>query len=380
MPGDLTRRICIAANTTWYLHNFRSRLITSLIDDGYSVMAISPSDGYVDRLAATGARHVHLELDNAGVNPARELLTLWRITALLNRHRPAAILTYTPKINIYFSLAARLLRIPVVANVSGLGHSFGSGGWLELLVRRLYRVALGYPARVFFQNEEDRSEFVRSGMVRQSRSERLPGSGVDVDRFRPREKALGTREFVFLLPARMLWEKGIREFVDAARRIRASERSTRFFLVGFLDVENPSAIPRDVVATWQKEGVVEYLGVSDDMPELYSTCDCVVLPSYYREGVPRSLLEAASMGKPVITADTPGCRDAVEDGVTGFICRPRDVDHLEECMRRMLGMSGEERHRMGRAGRERMLRHFDERAVVEKYTQLINSLLRPAAG
>jgi glycosyltransferase involved in cell wall biosynthesis len=369
------RNICIAANTTWYLYNFRGRLISQLVERGFRVSALSPRDEYVRRIESLGAHHTTLDIENAGTNPFREAAAIVQIAKTLRRLRPAVLLTYTPKVTIYASLVARVLRIPVIANVSGLGYAFSAGGWLKWVARSLYRIALRHPAVVIFQNEEDRAEFVGAGFVPVERTARLPGSGVDIDRFQPALKTHHEEQFVFLLSARMLWEKGIGQFVEAAHKIKREFPFTQFWLLGFSDVRNPSAIPRGVIDGWESTGIVRYLGATDDVVQIYAQSDCVVLPSYYREGVPRSLLEAASMAIPVIAADSIGCRDAVEHGTTGFLCRPKDVQDLVISMRRMLSLSREERRTMGQAGRRKMLREFDERVVIKRYLDEINRCL-----
>jgi glycosyltransferase involved in cell wall biosynthesis len=314
-------------------------------------------------------------MNNARTNPFLELVTIVRIAGLLWRVRPTVMLTYTPKVNIYTSLAARLLGIPVIANVSGLGRAFMVGGWLEAVVRRLYWLAFHTPQVVFFQNVEDRAEFIRAGLVDEAKTQGLPGSGVDVDRFQPRRREPSANGFAFLLVARLLWDKGVGEFVEAARLIQAELPAVQFRLLGFLDVENPSAVSREQIEKWRKEGVVEYLGAADDVRGVYAEADCMVLPSYYREGVPRTLLEAASMGLPIITTNAAGCRDAVEDGITGFLSRPKDAMDLADKMRRMLSLPPDERRRMGRAGRKKMIREFDERIVIARYLQAIKDIV-----
>jgi glycosyltransferase involved in cell wall biosynthesis len=367
-PSTPAPVVCLSANTTWYIVNFRMRLIECLQAEGWRVVVYAPADRHVATLAARGIEHVPMHLVNGGTNLLRETGAIARIYRTLSILRPDVILTFTPKINIYVSLAARALSIPVLANISGLGRAFVAGGWLEIVSKLLYRQALRWPSMVFFQNEEDRTAFVGAGLVAAERTQRLPGSGVDVDRFTPRERDPHAA-FHFLLVARLLWDKGVGEFVEAARIVRARHPAVEFALAGFLDVDNPSAVPRESVEAWDREGVVRYLGSFDDMVPVYGATDCVVLPSYYREGVPRSLLEAASMGKPVITTDSVGCRDTVADGVTGRLVRPRDVDDLAGAMLSMVEQSQDSRREMGEASRERALRLFDERIVLSAYRQ-----------
>lgn len=366
--------IWIISNTTWYVFNFRKRLIEDLARQGYSVTVLSPTDGYVTPVQSLGCRHLHLEMDNRGTNPIKDLLLIVRLIALFKRARPQLLLTFTPKVNIYCGIAARLCRVPVVTNVSGLGTGFIRGGWLGMLLRVLYRGALMHPKKVFFQNDEDRRLFVEGGLVSEEKSERLPGSGVDIDRFRPVECSTSGRHFVFLLVARLLMDKGVREYAEAARLLVKNHPHVRFHIVGFLDVKNPTAISREQLHEWEAAGSVRYLGVSNDIKAHYAEADCVVLPSY-REGCPRTLLEAASMAKPIITTDVPGCRQVIDNEVTGLLVKVADPVDLAQKMARMMAYTREERLEMGRRGREKMIREFDERIVIGRYREIVHQVL-----
>jgi glycosyltransferase involved in cell wall biosynthesis len=369
-PIPAARTVCLCANTSWYVLNFRGSLIRELVAAGVRVVVLSPTDAYVDGLRRLGATHVALPLDNAGTHPLRELGTIATLVATLARIAPSQVLTWTPKINIYGALACRLLGVPVVANVSGLGRAEIAGSWLAAVTHVLYRIALRRPRAVFFQNRDDLRRFVEGGLVDARRARRLPGSGVDVSRFSPvpREPD-GTLRF--LLVARMLWDKGVGEFVEAARTVRARCPEARFVLVGFADVDNPSAIPRTTLDDWTREGVVEYLGPFDDMVPVYSRADCVVLPSY-REGMPRALLEAAAMSKPAITCDVEGCREAVVHGSTGWVVPVRDADALARAMLEFAALPPERREAIGAAARARIVREFDERRVIDAYLDVLD--------
>ena len=357
------------------MRNFRSALIKRLHESGFSVCAYSPHDRYVPELIDLGAGHSDLTIANASTNPLTELRTIYRMARDLRRIRPSVLLTYTPKVNIYGALAAAMLRIPVIANISGLGRAFTYGGWVEYASRALYRLALRHPQVVFFQNEQDKHDFVAARLVEPNKCIRLPGSGVDLARFSPRKKKRESDIFVFLLASRLLWDKGVGTFIDAARIVKANASRVHFRLVGFLDVDNPSAVSRHHIDRWQSDGIVEYCGVTDNISEQYENADCFVLPSFYREGVPRSLLEAASMELPIITTDMPGCRDAVQDGVTGLLCRPKNADDLASAMLKILKMSPEDRQTMGHAAREKMRHEFDERIVLDAYMEAVTQVL-----
>jgi glycosyltransferase involved in cell wall biosynthesis len=377
MSRPHSKEVWIAINTAWNIVNFRSTLVSALQQAGFGVAAYAPPDRYSARFESMGARYVPMSLENARTNPFLELVTLVRMAILLGRERPAVLLTFTPKVNIYLALAARLWRVPVVANVSGLGRTFIAGGWLTWVTRILYRAAFAWPHKIYFQNAEDKAEFIAARLVRADRAELLPGSGVDVGHFSPRSTSRPEGRFIFLMAARLLWDKGVAEYVAAARMLRAEFPHARFRLVGFLDVPSPSAVPRSAVEAWQREGILEYLGHSDDMAPLYADADCVVLPSY-REGMPRALLEAAAMALPVCATDVPGCRQAVLDEKTGFLCAPRDPDSLATAMRRILRMTKDERSAMGLAARERVVREFDEQIVIGRYLDAVRECVSSA--
>jgi glycosyltransferase involved in cell wall biosynthesis len=368
------KRLVIASNTAWNIANFRGELIRAFVSAGYEVIAAAPPDKYVPIVESLGARFVPLPIDNQGTNPCRDIVLFWRLFILLRRERPAVFIGYTPKPNIYGGLAARLLRVPAINNIAGLGSVFIRRTWLTQLVQWLYRAGLKDARKVFFQNAEDKHVFLSSKLVKRAVIESLPGSGVDTKRFvplvsAPEEQAM--RPFLFLYSGRLLWEKGIGEFVEAARRLKGEGVCAEFGVLGFVGVPNPSAVSTSDVRAWESEGVISYMGSADDVRPIIATCDCFVLPSYYREGVPRSLLEAASMEKPIITTDSVGCRDAVEDGVNGFLCRPRDINDLAEKMRLMATLSSRERRRMGKAGRQKMIREFDESFVIKRYIETV---------
>lgn len=384
-------RIAVFANTSWYLYNFRLNLIQALMAAGHEVVAIGPADDYIDKLVAIGIRHRVIPLAGASVNPLRELRTVWDLHRVLRDECIGMVLSYTPKGNIYGAIAAAMSGLHTVPNVSGLGRVFIRHSPLTWLVKQLYRFTFGRAARVFFQNREDMELFVRMGLVEANKAERIPGSGVDLARFVPVEHAvtqplhalspqigerdsIGGGKFVFLLVARLLWDKGVGDYVEAALIVRKKYPSAEFRLLGFLDVQNPSAIPRAQIEAWVREGIVRYLGSTDDVLPCLHDADCVVLPSFYKEGVPRTLLEAAAMAKPIITTDAPGCRDTVEDGVTGFLCHLRDADDLADKMLRMIEMERGHFTVMGQRGREKMMREFDERIVINRYLDVIEQI------
>ena len=363
----------ISINASWNIVNFRRGLIAGLQSHGFRVVALAPPDAYSARFAELGVDYVPIAMDKKGVSPARDLLLLARYYRILRRLKPDILLAYTAKPNVYGSLAAQALGIPVINNVSGLGTAFIRQGLLTRIVSGLYRLAFRRSSTIFFQNEEDRDLFVAQKLVRPGKARLLPGSGIDVSRFTPvQSRAPGP--FTFLLIARLLWDKGVGEYVEAARIVRRTMPDTRFQLLGFLDVENRTAVPRQAVDSWVAEGLIDYLGVSDDVRQQIAASDCVVLPSY-REGLPRTLLEAAAMARPLIATDAPGCRQVVRHGVNGHLCALRDAASLAEAMLAMLRAPEAERRRMGAAAREMAESEYDEKIVVNRYIEAIGEAL-----
>jgi glycosyltransferase involved in cell wall biosynthesis len=373
---NIRRKVMISINTSWNIVNFRAGLVQVLVERGYEVIAASPHDGYAERLEGLGCRHVPLAMDNKGTSPLKDAGLFLRYLRLLRRERPDIYLGWTIKPNIYGSLAARALGIPAINNVSGLGTAFIRDSWLTRVVKMLYRAALDRSACVFFQNGDDRGLFVDLGVVRAEQTQLLPGSGIDLARFSATRPAHRTRQEgpVFLLVARLLWDKGVGEYVEAARLVKAQAPQALFRLLGFLDVENRTAVLRAEVEGWVREGLIDYLGADDDVRAHIADADCVVLPSY-REGTPRSLLEAAAMARPLIATDVPGCREVVEDCVNGWLCKVKDAGDLAERMLRFAAAPAEQRLEMGRRSRLKAEREFDEKIVLEAYLAAIDATL-----
>jgi glycosyltransferase involved in cell wall biosynthesis len=366
--------LVISINASWNIVNFRAGLIRGLQEAGYRVVALAPRDPWSDRLAGLGVEFHPIEMDRKGLSPVGDLRLLGRYRRALRRLRPDAFLAYTAKPNVWGSLAAQSLGIPVLNNVSGLGTAFIRGGWLGRLVASLYRLAFRRSATIFFQNEEDRDLFVSRRIVAAEKARLLPGSGIDTARFSPAAAAPEGRPFAFLMIARLLRDKGVGEYVEAARRVRKDWPETRFRLLGFLDADNRTAFSRSQLEAWVAEGLIDYLGASDDVRPAIADADCVVLPSY-REGLPRTLLEAAAMGKPLIATDVPGCRQIVRHEVDGLLCRARDAGSLAAAMIGMLRSPAERRAEWGRAARTIVEAEYDEKIVVERYLAALGEAL-----
>lgn len=372
-------KIAISINTAWNIYNFRRSLIKALIDRGYEVVAIAPSDEYVERIRGLGCRFIGIQMDNNGTNPGKDLRLLAQYLKVLRAEKPMTFLSYTVKPNVYGSMAAHLLNIPVVNNIAGLGAALMREGILARIVRTLYKHSLKRSYRIFFQNEDDRQLFLSMRLVEAAQTDRLPGSGMDLMHYRPVLKIENPEQaFSFLVVARMLRDKGIEEFVAAARLVRKQFPNTVFQLLGGVDPLNPNSIPLSRIRSWEEEGLISYLGKNDDVRPYLSAANCAVLPSY-REGVSRSLLEAAAMERPIITTHTAGCRDVVEHGINGFLCNVMDGPDLARKMVDMLRLSSQQRREMGRAGRQKVVSEFDESIVIQKYLDVIKDIEMRAA-
>lgn len=373
IPGGRPLRIAVVANTTWYLYNFRRNLMLHLQALGHELIAVGPLDKYVEMLERDGIRHCEVSFNGAGTNVVKEMGVMLRLRSIFRAHEVDVVLSYTPKGNIYSAFALSGLDGRLVMNVSGLGRVFSRGGLLARLVQRFYQQSFRRAEWVFFQNDEDRSAFIGKGLVCHDKTSRLPGSGVDLSRFQADKICVAgpTSKANFLFVARLLWDKGIGEYVAAARLVRSAHPGARFRVLGSLDRPGAGAVPAATLQAWVEEGVIEYLGMTDDVRPHLAAADCVVLPSFYREGVPRSLLEAAAMGKPVITTNVVGCRDTVDDQITGFLCKPKNSNDLAGKMLHFLTLSSTELRIMGQKARNKMVSEFDEKIVINAYCSLI---------
>lgn len=368
------------ANTDWYLYNFRRSLAAALRDAGHEVLLVSPSGPYGEKLRALGFRWTPAPMRRESLNPLRELALVYWLWRLARAEKPQLVHGFTIKCAVYGAFAARLAGAARVSAVAGMGYVFASGApkarLLRPVVRALMRLALGGArARLILQNPDDVRFFERSGIAPRAEIRLIPGSGVDCARFLPpapgHERAAGEPLRV-VLAARMLWDKGVGEFVEAAQIVRAENRNLRFVLAGRPDPGNPAAIPEEVLREWRASGVADWLGHVEDMPALLAGADMVVLPSY-REGLPKSLIEAAACGRPLIATDAPGCREVVTDGVDGLLVPVRDALSLARAVSRLQDDPALAR-RLGLAARAKALAQFDERIVIAQTIEVYSEV------
>jgi glycosyltransferase involved in cell wall biosynthesis len=368
-------RIAIVINTTWNIYNFRMGLIRAFLRENFEVYAVAPADEYVERIEDAGCHHCPVQLDNKGTNPLNDIDYLLSLYRIYREIRPDVVLHFTIKPNLYGTAAARLLGIPAINNVSGLGTVFLRENLTSKIARQLYRFCFRFPAKIFFQNGDDRNYFIQKKLVNRSLTDVLPGSGVDLAHFLPTPFKRNPT-FTFLLAARLLYDKGILEYIEAIRILQAKGLQAIFQLVGFRD-DSPFGVTDEQLSEWTSSGLVTYLGATDNIREVMQRADCVVLPSY-REGTPRALLEAAALAKPLIATRVPGCVEVVEDGVNGLLCEVKSAASLAAKMEKMINLNQEALMQMGAASRYKVESKFDEGIVIGKYLDAVYAALGQA--
>lgn len=345
-------KIVLFANTDWYLYNFRLSLAKELRAQGHKVILLSAPGPFQDLLEESGFQWVSLPLSRQGTNPFHELWTLWKLIRLYNRLEPDIVHHFTIKPVLYGSIAAHVLRIRGIINsITGLGHLFIDPEPVTRLLRRiaswLYRINLR-GTEVIFENPEDRRIFIEWRFIKPEQSHLILGTGVDVERYRP--TARQNERPIVLFSSRMLVTKGVLEYVEAVRILREKGVIAHFVLAGKTDPGNPASIPDQQIDAWSQSGLVEWWGWQDDMAAALARADIFCLPSY-REGVPNALLEATACGLPIVTTDTPGCRDVVTDGVNGLLVPVKDAQAIADALETLI-FDKELRLKMGNAGRD----------------------------
>jgi len=359
----------LVSRCAWNLYNFRRGVIRALLEDQCEVVAVAAErSDYGSRLLEMGSRYVPIDIPGRAMNPLQDLLLLWRLYRLYRKERPDVVHHHTIKPVIYGSIAAKLAGVPRIVNtVTGLGYVFTGQAHplLTLLVEGMYRFSLRFSEKTLFMNPADRSLFIERKIVCPLKADLITG-GVDLERFQPCDPISGIQRgsVRFLMVARLLRDKGVYEFVEAARTVRRTRKGARFTLVGPRDAFNPTVVPEEVLREWVEEGIVEWIGEVDDIRGPLRDADVMVLPSY-REGTSKALLEAGAMGKPIITTDVPGCREVVLHAVNGLLVPPKDAAALADAMQRLID-NPDLRIRLGMDGRTRIENEFDERRMVEK--------------
>jgi glycosyltransferase involved in cell wall biosynthesis len=370
-------KVAIIANSTWNIYNFRMNILRALEAEGHDIVVIAPVDKYIFYLNEfKHVKHVSLKsLSRKSLNPFKDSLLFFEFYNILKNEKPDLVLNYTVKPNIYANLAASFLKIPSICVVTGLGYAFIKGGWLQSLTSFMYKFSFSSASKVVFENIDDRLLFEHEKIVAPSKCISIKGCGVNLAFFTPMPPLnKPENKTIFSFIGRFLHDKGVKEFVEAAKIIRKKYPNAEFRLIGEIDYNNPATVVEDELLQWVNEKVVVDRGPSNDVREEIRNSDCIIFPSY-REAIARVLQEAMAMEIPVITTDVPGCREAVVHGENGFLVPVRNAEALADCVETFLSMSESERSEMGKRGRQKVSREFDENIISDFFVKLIQNTL-----
>jgi glycosyltransferase involved in cell wall biosynthesis len=369
------KKIAIMGNTSWSVYNFRLGLIRMLKDLGCKVFVIAPKDSYSNRLVEEGVEFVHIDLFNYNNNITRDIFLPFKLSKIYKELELDFIFNYTLKPSVFGAYASALCKIPSISVITGLGfYKSTNNPLIKLSLSILLKTSLFFNKEVWFLNHDDRETFIRKGLVPARKVFVLPSEGVNVKRYHPKNiaKSASQNKITLTFASRLIKEKGVKEFVQAARYFKNRNIHVNFQLIGSTEPLHPSGITAEEVEVWEREGIIEYLGFKDDIrPSLWES-DCLVFPSYYGEGVPRILLEAASMGIPIITTENVGCKEVVEDGHNGFLCKSRNEKSLIEKVMIFINLEISKRKELGINGRKKMLEQFSEEMILKYYENTMN--------
>ncbi|MDC0056689.1 glycosyltransferase family 4 protein [Alphaproteobacteria bacterium] len=366
----INKKIVLSSNSGWNLYNFRLGLIKSFLNNNFQVILITPKDQYTKKLEELGCKCYEISIDRKGTSIIKDLSILFRYLKLLKIIKPNFYLSFTAKPNIYGSIIANILKVKIINNVSGLGTGFIKKNWITFLLIILYYFSFRGSERIFFQNETDLNYFLKLKIVKRNNADILPGSGVDFNKFNYSLDECNEEVKTFLFFGRMLFDKGIRELVDAATEIKQDYPLIKFIFIGDIDKFNKTAITKNEIDDWVKKEIIEYHGFQHDVRLFIKKCDCVIIPSY-REGMSKSLIESAAMGRPIITTDVPGCRELVVPGKNGFLCKPFSSRDIKKNIIKFIRLNKYERQKFCINSYNLVKKKFDEKIIIDKYLDAV---------
>lgn len=367
-------RVALLVNSSWNILNYRRSLIKALLSANYEVVALAPFDNNVKQLEELGCSYVPIKnIRRKGKNPIRDVLLIQELITVYKKHKIDLVLNYTIKPNIYGSIAAHLSRIDSICTVTGLGYSFMTNSTINKIVKRLYKLAFRKSKVVVFQNPDDLKLFVTLGLVSKKKTKLIYGSGIDTDKFQANNNLKNSKIINFLFVGRLLFDKGISELISAVKAMAKVNNNIHLHIVGDIDRNNPASLDDNWLQTYGKHELISFYGCQNDVKSFIEMADVVILPSY-REGLPRVMLEALSMEKPVITTDVPGCREVIDTQKNGFLVEAKSSTSLAEAMLKMASLSSSQRIQMGKHGRNLALTKFSSTIVDNEYLKLIKSL------
>lgn len=365
--------VVFSGNTSWSMYNFRLMVMKKFQELGHKVVVVTPVDNFAEKLITENIEVVPiLKMERSGTNPIRDYGLYREYVKVYKKIKPDFIFHYTIKPNIYGTLAAKKCKIPCISIATGLGNAFANTDSLIFyFAKQLYKFSSRFAKQVWFLNTTDQELFIQHKIIPKEKSFLLPGEGINLSLFSPSKSPLKAdhKEVRFLLIARMLYDKGVSIFAEASQILLSKGYEFSALLLGQLDYDNPQKISIETIKEWEAKGLVKYLGSTSHVQSYIDAADCIVLPTYYKEGIPRVLLEASCMEKPIITTINPGCTDIVKDGVNGFLCNPKDAVSLADMMEKFIHTSEEERNLMGKNGRNIIEANFDEQHVIDIYLE-----------
>jgi glycosyltransferase involved in cell wall biosynthesis len=365
--------VVFSGNCGRSLYHFRLAAVKRIQELGHQVIAILPQDDYIEKIKAHNIEVIILtEMQASGTNPLSDYKLYKEYINLYSQIHPDLIFEYTIKPHIYGTLAAKKLNIPCIAIVSGLGYSFTHKGIVSALAKQFYRFALRKTAQVWFSNNDDKLVFEEKGFVVKSKSILLNGEGIDTNHYSYAPIDYSKKSFILI--GRLLFDKGVKEYYEAAKKLKKTYPEVSFKILGFINPKDPRSVSENQLNEWMKEGVIEYLGSTTDVKPFIKNSTCMVLPSYYKEGMSTALMEAASMGRPLIATNIAGCRELIDDGKTGYICEPKNADSLANKMELLINSDDDKLREMGIKSREKMIAEFDIENVLPKYENVIKGL------
>ncbi len=358
-------KIGFVGNSLQTMCNFRAGVMTELVQMGYEVVIIAPKDSDITFLKQNQIRLIPIEMDCKGMNPFADIQFARTLKRIYKKEKFNFLFHYTIKPVVYGSWAARKTKTLQISVITGLGYTFIRKGWITRVAKFLYRLSLRTANEVWFLNQEDKTLFVEQSLLSPFKARLIYGEGVDVAKYKSQSDLLSI-PFTFLFIGRVLWDKGVGEFVKAAQVVKKQHPKVQFHILGQLGANNPACVSIQQMEEWEQTRTVKYLGETSNVLPYIENATCVVLPSY-REGVSRVLLEAASMERPIIASNVPGCREIVIEGYNGFLCEAQDTNSLIACMMHMLSISQVELEAFGKNGRTHVIKHFDEQKTIALY-------------
>ncbi len=371
-------KIAIVANSSWNVYNFRLNLLKKFKAERLEVIIIAPVDEYIAQLKKEHSdRHIPLKsLSRKSTNPSKDLMLTWELYRILAKEKPDVVINYTIKPNVFGNIAAKLAKVKSICVVTGLGYTFLKEGLIRTIANTLYKASFLFADKVIFENQDDQKLFIEKRLVKANKTLSVKGCGINTKHYKPGSDPQN-KDLVFTFIGRLLYDKGIVEYVNAAKIVKQTYPNATFSVIGELDIENPSTISREQLVEWIEKEYIQYQGTTSDVRPFIKDSDVITLPSY-REGLPKVVLEGMAMGKPIITTHTAGCRETVDHGKNGLLVPIKDAEALANAMLTMIEISPEERQSMGHQSRLMAISTFDDEHITNFYLGVIDHIMTGA--